>query len=52
MQVAESYLMAKLAPDLGPWFADRNAFADEELQRAMGLLQFHTQVGASGLERA
>lgn len=45
MQVTESYLMSRLAPGLGTWLAGRKAHADQELCRALRLLQYHTQVG-------
>lgn len=51
MQVAESYLVARLAPGLFPWMVERNAYADENLFQAIDLLQNHTQVNTEGCRR-
>lgn len=44
MQVTESYLMVRLTPALSSWIAMRYASADAELERAIGMLRYHTQV--------
>lgn len=47
MQVAESYLMDRIGSAMAPWIARQNAAADKQLQQAIRLLRYHTQVGGT-----